>query len=311
MIFGRGTHLLLLAAIIFCCAAAVNSNPLGNQSRAYAAGGRTDAGHRTAPANTAAITWYSGGEARLNLDPVPADRSPGIVLAGTTTLKTLVVRVAKKRGRARSNPIPLAPDGSFNVRYLLKDGSGTYTITLFGSAQKDALNYRGLGYFTHTVTKTLPATLLHLELNDKVLAFVTGVMGTTVGSGECWDLAQQALDMNLADWTRPTSFGRLLNPDKDNIKAGDIIQFHSVRLTGHLPGGGTRWQTIGAPDHTAVIYRVLGKKRYTLAHQNVEGRRNVLTSDIDLTTITGGTFRIYRPEALMVRQDAQSELRRQ
>jgi hypothetical protein len=303
----------LLAAMTFGCAITENSTPITRQSRAHAADARTgsDAGRKKAHTDNTAITWYSGGEAALNLNPVPTDLSSSVVLAGTTTKKNLVVKVAKKRGRARSNPIPLAADGSFNVRYLLKDGGGTYTITLFGSAQKNAMNYQGLGYFTHRVTKTLPANLRHLELNDKVLAFVTGVMGTTVGSGECWDLAQQALDMNLADWTRPTSFGRPLNPEKDKIKAGDIIQFRSVRLTEHLPGGGTRRKTLGAPDHTAIIYRVLGKKRYTLAHQNVGGRRSVLTSDIDLAAITGGIFRIYRPEALMVRQDAKSGFKRQ
>lgn len=257
------------------------------------------ADHGKTGTDNAAITWYTGGEAGLSLDPVPADQSPGIVLAGRTTQKTLVVKVARKGGTARSTPIPLAGDGSFNVRYLLKDGSGTYTVTLFGSSRNDALNYQGLGYFTHTVGKPLPASLLHLELNDKVLAFVSSVMGTTVGSGECWDLAQQALDMNLADWSRPTSFGRLLDPEKDVIKAGDIIQFHNVRTTEHLPGGVTRRETLGAPDHTAIIYKVLGKRRYTLAHQNIGGKRTVMTSDINLANVTGGSYRIYRPEALM------------
>jgi hypothetical protein len=129
-------------------------------------------------------------------------------------------------------------------------------------------------------------------------------MGTTVGSGECWDLAQQALDMNLAEWSRPTSFGRPLNPETDEIKAGDIIQFRSVKITEHLPGGVTRWETLGTPDHTAIIYRVLGKKRYTLAHQNIGGKRSVMTSDINLAKVTGGKYRIYRPVALMIRQEA-------
>lgn len=256
-----------------------------------------------AQTNNVAISWYTGGEARLNLDPVPANQSSSIVLAGTTTGKTLIVKVAKKGGAARSNPIPLAADGSFNVRYLLKDGSGSYTVTLFGSSQKNALNYQGLGFFTHTAKESLPAGQQRLELNAKMLAFVSSVMGTSVGSGECWDLAQKALDMNLADWTRPTTFGLPLNPEKDEIKAGDIIQFRSVKTTEHLPGGVTRWETLGAPDHTAVIYKVLGKKRYTLAHQNVGGKRSVLTSDINLANITGGKYWIYRPVALMIRND--------
>lgn len=255
-----------------------------------------------AQADSAAISWYTGGDAKLNLDPVVADDSSIVTLSGSTSQKTLIVTVAKKNGRSRSNPIPLATDGSFNVRYLIKDGIGTYTITLFGSKQNGALNFQGLGFFTHTVTKTLPADLHRIELNDKIIAFVNKVMGSTVGRGECWDLAQQALDTNLADWTRPTVYGLPLNPESDEIKAGDIIQFRSVTITGHLPGGVTKRETLGAPDHTAVIHKVLGKKGYTLAHQNVRGIRSVIKEDINLTNITGGTYWIYRPVALMIRQ---------
>jgi hypothetical protein len=142
--------------------------------------------------------------------------------------------------------------------------------------------------------------MLHVELNDKIIDFVTKAMGTTVGRGECWDLAQQALDANLADWTRPLAFGRTLNPETDAIKAGDIIQFSNLKITERLPGGIIRQESLGAPDHTAVIYRVLGKKRYTLAHQNVRGERSVITSDINLTKVTGGAYWIYRPAALMI-----------
>jgi hypothetical protein len=276
---------LILLAFLLCFAKSGNTDPVLEQT------------------HNASITWYTGGEARLNLDPVPVNQSSSIVLAGTTTDKTLIIKVAKKGAAPRSNPIPLADDGSFNVRYLLKDGSGSYTVTLFASGQKNALNYQGLGFFTHTVKEPLPTGLQHLELNAKVLAFAAGAMGTTVGSGECWDLAQQALDANMADWTRPTTFGLPLNPEKDEIKAGDIIQFRSVKITEHLPGRVTRWETLGAPDHTAIIYTVLGKKRYTLAHQNVGGKRSVLTSDINLANITGGKYWIYRPVALMIRNN--------
>jgi hypothetical protein len=255
------------------------------------------------------MTWYAGGEAKLSLNPVPADMSSIVVLAGTTTEKILMVTVEKKGGVARTNPVPLAADGSFNVRYLIKEGSGTYTVSLHGSGQKDSLSYEGLGYFTRTVKKALPSNLLRLELNGKVIAFVDKVMGSSVGRGECWDLAQKALDMNLADWDRQTAFGRPLNPETDEIKAGDIIQFRSVKIIEHLPGGATQSETLGAPDHTAVIYRVLGRKRYTLAHQNVEGKRIVMTSNINLSNVTGGKYWIYRPVALIIRNDAKSDLR--
>lgn len=251
----------------------------------------------------AIMRWYTGGDAELRLSPVVIpDNTSSVVLAGTTSQKTLLVTVAKNNGRIRSNPIPLAADGSFDVRYLIKDGIGTYTVTFSGSEEKDSLSYHGLGFFTFTVKQTLSADLLGLELNGKILEFVDKVMGTTVGRGECWDLAREALDGSLADWTRPTNFGRPLNPDSDEIKAGDIIQFRNLTIIEHLPGGTTRRETLGLPDHTAVIYKVLGKKRYTLAHQNVRGMRRVVTGDINLANVTGGKYRIYRPVPLMIRQ---------
>jgi hypothetical protein len=256
----------------------------------------------SALADTAKISWYSGGEAKLRLDPVPIDNSPSVVLAGSTSQKTLIVTVAKHNGSTRSNPIPLAADGSFNVRYLIKDGVGTYTIALSGSRQSNSRRYQGLCFFTHAVKKKLPADLLRLELNGKIVKFANKVMGTTVGRGECWDLAQQALDQNLAEWSRPTNFGLSLNPGIDEIKAGDIIQFHNLKITTQLPGGVTRRESLGAPDHTAIIYKVLGEKRYTLAHQNVRGNRSVIIGDINLANVTSGRYRIYRPVALMIQQ---------
>ena len=87
-----------------------------------------------------------------------------------------------------------------------------------------------------------------------------------------------------------------------SVKAGDIIQFRSVKITEHLPGGVTRYESLGSPDHTAIVYKVLGKKHYTVAHQNVSGNRNVITGEINLSKVTGGKYWIYRPVALMIPQ---------
>jgi hypothetical protein len=256
-----------------------------------------------AQSNTMDITWYTGGEGRLTLDPVAADGSAIVPLAGSTSQRTLMVKVAKKGGSARSNPIPLAADGTFSVRYLIKDGVGSYTITFFGSDTASSLKFQGLGFFTLAVHKALPANVPGLELNSRIIEYVNKVMGSTVGSGECWDLAQEALDTNLADWTRPLNFGLSLNPETDEIKAGDIIQFREVVIVEHLPGGVTRRETIGAPDHTAIIYKVLGKKQYILAHQNVAGNRTVITGEFNLAHATRGKYWIYRPVALMLQQE--------
>ena len=293
----RGIVLFLLAALVCGCATS------GQLDRSRDAG---LAGKKPRQLNEGDMTWYTGGEARLSLKPVPPDMSSTILFAGKTTVKVLMVTVEKDGGVARTNPVPLAADGSFNVRYLIKEGSGTYTVSYHGSEEKNSQSYEGLGFFTHTVKKALPADLQRLELNGKVIAYVDKVLGTSVGRGECWDLAQQALDLNLADWNRQTSFGLTLNPDTDKIKAGDIIQFRTVKITEHLPGGATQWETLGAPDHTAVIYKVLGNKHYTLAHQNIGGKRSVMKSNINLAHVTSGQYWIYRPVALMISDSKQS-----
>jgi hypothetical protein len=84
--------------------------------------------------------------------------------------------------------------------------------------------------------------------------------------------------------------------------AGDIIQFRKLRTIEHLSGGVTKRETFGSPDHTAVIYKVLGKKHYTLAHQNVSGNRTVMKGNVNLANVSGGKYWIYRPVALMIQQ---------
>lgn len=254
----------------------------------------------SAAAQTTAITWYTGGNSKLALKPISVNNSPSMVFAGSTSQKTLMVQVAKNGGRSRSNIIPLAADGTFNVRYLIKDAAGSYTIMFFGSEQRDARKYQGLGYTTVAVEKHAAAKGDEHELNAKVIEFVDRVMGTTVGRGECWDLAQKALDMNLADWERPTNFGIPVNINSNDIKPGDIIQFRKLTATKELTNGTITRETLGLPDHTAIIYKILGKKHYILAHQNVRGKRSVIKSDINLANITGGTYWVYRPVALMI-----------
>lgn len=252
--------------------------------------------------NATEISWAAKGKNKLQLDPISINTSSSIIFSGTTTQKNLMVTVAKNGGKSRSTPIPLSPDGTFSVRYLMKDGIGSYTITFFGNERKDSLEYQGIATFTQSITETLPDDLLNIDLNEKILEFVDRTLGSKVGRGECWDLAQEALDTNLADWTRPVTFGLPLDPDNAEIKAGDIIQVRNLKTVEHLPNNVTRRESLGAPDHTAVIYKVLGKKHFTLAHQNVQGKRAVIKSDVNFNNTTSGEFWIYRPVALMIRQ---------
>lgn len=248
------------------------------------------------------ITNFTNGERDISLRPIPAELTYFIPLTGKTPLASLMVQIEKTGEYAKSVTVPLNNDGTFSFICLLKSGPGKYTVTVFGSSQKNSLSLRGICCFTVTAQESVPKELRTMYLNENVLEFTNSMMGRQVGSGECWDLAQEALDQNGADWERPVTFGILLNPDTDIIRAGDIIQFLSVRLVERLPNGAIQTQTIGMPDHTAVIFKVLGKKHYELAHQNINGVRTVLVSEINLAHIVSGSFRIYRPHAVLLKE---------
>ncbi|MEA2105472.1 MAG: hypothetical protein U9P82_01950 [Bacteroidota bacterium] len=66
------------------------------------------------------------------------------------------------------------------------------------------------------------------ELNQKMIHYVQSVIGTQVDRGECWDLANQALQKVDADWDRSFVYGNAVDPKKDVIFPGDIIQFENV-----------------------------------------------------------------------------------
>jgi len=113
-----------------------------------------------------------------------------------------------------------------------------------------------------------------------------------VGRGECWDLAQQALDYSGSTWKKPYQFGFLLKKG-GTILPGDIIQFHLVRFE-WKKGNRSGWKQLGAPEHTSIVYSVKGSE-IQLAHQNVNGVRKVFLDSIDLNHIISGSYEIFRP----------------
>lgn len=115
-------------------------------------------------------------------------------------------------------------------------------------------------------------------------------MGKKVGKGECWDLAAEALNSSGAKWSPPYEFGKKLNEKKDMIFPGDIIQFEGVKLV--YPD--KNWNSF--PKHTAIIYKVINKREYTIAEQNSNGKRFVVLSDINLNYLEKGKYQIYRPQ---------------
>lgn len=251
----------------------------------------------------AAVNYYSDAEGAFTLKSPAAAIGSVLHLAGTSSFPELQIaaRNTRSSGKGRQAIYRINGGRSFDFSYILKDGPGDYEVTLYGKRVAGSLELRGLCSFRVESSGNIQGASGIPDINGRILAFVKSVMGTTVGRGECWDLAQEALDTAGADWSRPFTFGTLLDPVKDRIRPGDIIQFRSVKIVEEMRGGGRRWEVLGAPDHTAIIIAVPGPGEYTLAHQNTGGKRSVITSSVNLNRMTSGTYWIYRPLAGIVR----------
>lgn len=132
------------------------------------------------------------------------------------------------------------------------------------------------------------------ELNRQIIDYVKTTIGKKVDRGECWDLANQALILIKADWDLKYKYGTLVDPKKDIIYPGDLIQFEGVKVK-YKKGNATYTETMD--HHTAIIYRVIDKGVFELAHQNTGfSGRKVGLSTLDLSTIIKGKMSIYRPK---------------
>jgi len=129
-------------------------------------------------------------------------------------------------------------------------------------------------------------------LNKKVTSFVTSRMNKKEGDGNCWALAKGALDAAGASWDGAYAFGVLLDPANDCIFPGDIIQFEGVEI--RYSRNGVYYEE-HMQHHTAVIYKVLDKGRYKLAHQNIGRHKKVTITDLDVKAVISGRYFIYRP----------------
>src|SRR5574337_709847 len=68
-------------------------------------------------------------------------------------------------------------------------------------------------------------------LNQKIIDYLSGLIGKRIGHGECWDLANEALTKVNAKWDGAYKFGKPIDPSKDSIYPGDLIQFEKVTLS--------------------------------------------------------------------------------
>ncbi len=120
-----------------------------------------------------------------------------------------------------------------------------------------------------------------------IASYCISKTGRRVGNGECWTLADEAL--KSAGRPRPGAdmrvWGRVVNPAKEPLKPGDVIEFRSA---GFSDG------TLTGPAHTAVVVKGGSREHFSIAEQNW-GRKIVRIRDLNLGTLTTGTVTVYRP----------------
>ena len=121
--------------------------------------------------------------------------------------------------------------------------------------------------------------------NKKILKFATEHTGKKVGNGECWTLADEAYKDSKA--SRPTNdvyvWGDELDIEKDAIYPGDILQIfpHAKK---------------GSSQHTAIIYEVLGQKKFRLIEQNWSGKKVTIRTTTHQELLKKYKVFYYRPD---------------
>lgn len=127
------------------------------------------------------------------------------------------------------------------------------------------------------------------DVSAAVAQFAASRMGQTVGSGQCWDLVDQALLAAGAVRPHQRNFDAYVFGQEvySNFQPGDVLQFEGVRL--QTPNS---WYDFG--HHTAIVASANGNI-VTLYHQNVNGDMRVQTGTYDLGTKVSGIIRAYRP----------------
>lgn len=128
-------------------------------------------------------------------------------------------------------------------------------------------------------------------LGEAVAAFAEAHTGRKVGTGECWDLAQQALNKAGARWDGRHGFGDAV--EVADVQRGDVVQFDNVLIERRSP---ERLEQDRMGPHTAVVLAVEGPGRYLLAHQNFgKAGRKVSRYALVMDDVKRGTVSFFRP----------------
>ncbi|VVT53323.1 uncharacterized protein SAPINGB_P003515 [Magnusiomyces paraingens] len=150
----------------------------------------------------------------------------------------------------------------------------------------------------------------HDAFGESIARYAESVVGTQVGDGECWTLAQQAITQAAAGAAMvPQGYthGALVYHAvggapaplcyADRIARGDICQFTSGRFDTRNAAGVIVGQAyVGAPNHTSIVVHVSDDNRtIDVLQQNVGGVRRVQAGKHNLDELVAGEVKIYRP----------------
>jgi len=139
------------------------------------------------------------------------------------------------------------------------------------------------------------------ELSEKVVEFARKNLGKSVGNGECWTLAHEALKSAGAkdgvDFrnTNPYVWGVRIEKAKD-LQPGDLLQFENAKLKVSPTIDGKKVSAIATiGKHTAILAEVLANGKIKVLEQNVQGNKNVIEDEMDLSSLSDGKIHFYRP----------------
>lgn len=147
-------------------------------------------------------------------------------------------------------------------------------------------------HITGTVQLFVPLSAAQLEYTarengPKIVRFAESRLGTKVGNGECWTLADEALKAAGVSHTIGTNFGQEITIE--GVAPGDVLQMRECVF--EFPNGGKVYA--GMPDHTAI----LTSKRAADGSVSVleQNPSPVKVGNYNFKYLTKGEYKFYRP----------------
>jgi len=142
---------------------------------------------------------------------------------------------------------------------------------------------------------------------QRIVSFVLGNIGSVIGRGECWDVAERGILSISARRPRTASlyeWGSVITVSQ--LQPGDVLQFNNFVM--RVTQRDTSWaeQSLGSPRHTAIVQTVYGGGKVTILHQNYDPPGRVVSSLANIylsagthssgaVITTSGSVTCYRP----------------